>query len=85
MLYLIRLDSNIDLYMVGDGITSRRVRSDELDELTNALTKGIGPAYHDPTKPDRPAIRSMSAIPTGSDDFLQLLGLETDESLSQPG
>jgi hypothetical protein len=85
MLYLIRLDTNLNLIVVGDGITQRRVRADELDELTNAVTKGIGPTYHNPCKPDRPIIRAMADIPTGSDDFLQLLGLETAESLDQPG
>jgi hypothetical protein len=85
MLYLIKLDTNPNLIMVGDGIASRRVRADELDELTNAVTKGIGPTYHDPTKPDRPVITDMRTIPTGSDDFLQLLGIETPESVSQPG
>jgi len=85
MLYLGRLDTNPNLYIVGDGISSRRVRSDELDELDNAVKKGIGPTYHDPTKPDRPIIRDISKIPTGSDDFLQLLGVETDESENQPG
>jgi hypothetical protein len=85
MLYLIRLDTNLNLIVVGDGITQRRVRADELDELTNAVTKGIGPTYHNPCKPDRPIIRDMADIPTGSDDFLQLLGLETAESLDQPG
>jgi hypothetical protein len=85
VLYLVKLETNQNLYMVGDGITSRRVRSDELDELSNAVTKGIGPTYHDPTKADRPVIRSMGAIPTGSDDFLQLLGIESDESVGQPG
>jgi hypothetical protein len=84
MLYLIKLDTNPYLIVVGDGITQRRVRSDELDELTNAVTKGIGPTYHDPTKPDRPVIRDMNAIPTGSDDFLHLLGIETTESVNQP-
>jgi N-acetylmuramoyl-L-alanine amidase len=85
MLYLVKLDTNQNLYMVGDGISSRRVRSDELDELQNAIGKGIGPTYHDPTKAGRPVITSMGAIATGSDDFLQLLGIETDESLGQPG
>ena len=85
MLFLVKLDTNQNLYMVGDGITSRRVRSDELDELTNAVNKGIGPTYHDPTKTGRPTITNMGQIPTGSDDFLQLLGIESDESLGQPG
>lgn len=85
MLYLIKLDSNPYLIMVADGVTSRRVRSDELDELENALTKGIGPQYHDPTKAGRPIITTMGQIPTGSDDFLQLLGIETTESVNQPG
>jgi hypothetical protein len=84
MLYLIRLDTNQNLWMVGDGITSRRVRSDEMDELTNAVTKGIGPQYRDPTKPDRPVITDMAKVPTGSDDFLQLLGVEITESVDQP-
>jgi hypothetical protein len=85
MLYIVRLDSNPDLLMVGDGISSRRIRADETDELKNALTKGIGPKYHDPTKPDRPVIKDIFAVPTGSDDFLQMLGIETKESLEQPG
>jgi hypothetical protein len=84
MLYLIKLDSNPYLFIVGDGITSRRVRSDEMDELTSAVTKGVGPTYHDPTKADRPVIRDMAKVPTGSDDFLQLLGIETTESVNQP-
>jgi hypothetical protein len=84
VLYLCKLDTNPNLYIVGDGITSRRVRSDEVDELTNAVTKGIGPLYHDPTKAGRPVITDMKAIPTGSDDFLQLLGIETTESVNQP-
>jgi hypothetical protein len=85
MMFLIKLDANPNLIVVGDGITQRRVRADEIDELTNALAKGIGPAYHDPTKSDRPVIRDINKVPTGSDDFLQLLGIETDESLGQPG
>lgn len=85
MLYLIKLDANPNLYMVGDGISSRRVRSDETDELTNAIAKGVGPVYHDPTKADRPIIRDIFKAPVGTDDFLQLLGIETTESLNQPG
>lgn len=85
MMFIARLDSNTNLIMIGDGIVSRRIRSDETDELTNALTKGIGPIYHDPTKADRPVIRDIWKIPTASEDFLQMLGVETTESLNQPG
>lgn len=84
MLYLIKLDSNPYLIVVSDGISQRRIKSDEMDELTNALSKGIGPCYHDPTKADRPIIRDINKIPTGSDDFLQMLGIETPESITQP-
>lgn len=85
MLYISRLDSNPNLIVVGDGISSRRIRADDLDELTAALKNGTGPIYHDPTKADRPIVRDVNKLPKMSDDWQQVLGVETTESLNQPG
>jgi hypothetical protein len=85
MLFITRLDSNPNLIMIGDGINARRIRSDETDELTKALAQGTGPQYHDPTQPNRPVVRDIWKIPTMDDDWQQVLGLETQESLDQPG
>jgi hypothetical protein len=85
MLFISRLDSNPNLIVVGDGISSRRIRADETDELTSALKNGTGPTYHDPTKADRPIIRDVNKLPKMSDDWQQVLGIETKESLEQPG
>jgi hypothetical protein len=85
MLFISRLDSNPNLIVVGDGISSRRIRADETDEFTKALSQGTGPIYHDPTQASRPVVKDANKLPKLSDDWQQLLGIETDESLNQPG
>jgi hypothetical protein len=85
MLFISRLDSNPNLIVVGDGITSRRIRADEIDELTAALSKGVGPQFHDPTVVGAPVIRDINKLPKVSDDWQQLFGIETTESVNQPG
>jgi hypothetical protein len=85
MLFISRLDSNPNLIVVGDGITSRRIRADEIDELTAALSKGVGPQFHDPTVVGAPVIRDVNKLPKVSDDWQQLFGIETTESVNQPG
>lgn len=81
MLFLVRAESNPNLIVVANGIESRRIRAVNIDELVADL---IGPTwgiqYHDPTKPGRPEITSVKAIPTVSDDELVRLGYEIDES-----
>lgn len=85
MLFISRLDSNPNLIVIGDGISSRRIRADETDELTKALSQGTGPTYHDPTQASRPVVRDINKLPKVSDDWQQVFGIETAESLAQPG
>ena len=85
MLGLVRLDSNPNAIYVTDGISARKVRSDEVDELTSNLMYDTGFRYHDLTQASRPQIRDVNKIPKRSDDQIQLWGLETAESEEQPG
>jgi hypothetical protein len=84
MLGLVRLDSNPNAIYVMDGIVARKVRSDEVDELTSNLQYDTGFRYYDLTVAGRPQIRDVNKIPKRSEDQLQLWGIETTESVEQP-
>ena len=85
MLGLVRLDSNPNAIYVMDGISARKVRSDEVDELTSNLQYNTGFRYYDLTTAERLQIRDVNHIPKRSEDQLQLWGIETTESTEQPG
>jgi hypothetical protein len=85
MLGLVRLDSNPNAIYVVDGINARKVRSDEVDELTSNLQYDTGFRYYDLTSAGRPQIRDINKIPKRPDDQIQLWGVETTESTTQPG
>lgn len=80
MLFIARRSST-GVIMVGDGISARRIQDNYVSSLERALTDGIGPAYHDPSTPNRPEVRSLAKIPTLTDAPLSVwLGREIDES-----
>ena len=84
MLGLVRLDTNPNAIYVMDGISARKVRSDEVDELTSNLQYDTGFKYFDLTVAGRPQIRDINKIPKRTEDQLQLWGIETSESVDQP-
>lgn len=81
MLFLVRAATNPNLYLVANGIESRRLRAANLDELVaDLVAPSWGLTYHDPTKPGSPEITEVAEIPFVSDDELVRLGYEIDES-----
>lgn len=83
MLFLFRPESNKDQHTVSDGITARRVRSAQLDELQAVIAADVGPRYHDPATRERVTSSKVWEWPVVSDDMARLLGVESIESLAQ--
>ena len=65
MLGLVRLDTNPNAIYVMDGIHARKVRSDEVDELTSNLAHDTGFRYYDLTSSGRPQILTSTRSPSG--------------------
>lgn len=81
-LYLVRSQTNPNLYVVANGIESRRLRSANIDELVaDLVAPEWGVRYYDPTAVDTPEITAVKDIPLVSDDELVRLGYEIDESV----
>jgi hypothetical protein len=80
MLFCGRLNTNPNLLLIGNGVMAQRVRSAQMTTFNKQVTLG---RFRDPTKTGSPAITTGGAIPTMTQDDLDLLvGQEAFEALT---